>query len=248
MVPMFFKLVRLGWSRFHSPERYRELQQLIAEETIVTLNRYGIHLEDMEVLELGSGHGGYSLCLKRASRSFVAGDLQAFHIYTEEGIPFVTLDACGHLPFKSSRFDLVYSSSLIEHLSFPLEMLSESWRVLRPGGKLFLSFPPFYSLLMVGGHQFKPAHFLGERAAVAIFNWRYRNRSDVRPAKDYAACFESYGLHRLGIDQVTRMLTTSGFKLVHRFTRLSRFNTTGWPGFLKDLATWHACFLAEKPR
>jgi ubiquinone/menaquinone biosynthesis C-methylase UbiE len=42
------------------------------------------------------------------------------------------------LNFEEHFFDAVVSNSLIHHLPDPREMLSEAWRVLRPGGWLFI--------------------------------------------------------------------------------------------------------------
>lgn len=42
------------------------------------------------------------------------------------------------LSFEDSFFDAVISNSLVHHLPNPIEMLVEAWRVLRPGGWLFI--------------------------------------------------------------------------------------------------------------
>ncbi len=55
-----------------------------------------------------------------------------------------------HLPFKSSCFNLVIASSVIEHLENDTLGFEESNRVLKSGGKIIFSFPsahsPVYSL------------------------------------------------------------------------------------------------------
>lgn len=45
------------------------------------------------------------------------------------------------LPFLASSFDTVVAFQLIEHLPEPLIFLQETARVLKPGGKLILTFP-----------------------------------------------------------------------------------------------------------
>lgn len=60
----------------------------------------------------------------------------------KENIPFkyVNLEK-GKLPYKSGAFDVVYSKSVIEHMFDPLSFVTESFRVLKPGGILLILTP-----------------------------------------------------------------------------------------------------------
>ena len=60
----------------------------------------------------------------------------------KEKIPFkyVNLEN-GKLPYKSEIFDVVYSKSVIEHMLDPLSFVTESFRVLKPGGLLLILTP-----------------------------------------------------------------------------------------------------------
>src|SRR5687768_11548268 len=53
------------------------------------------------------------------------------------------IDVTQRLPFEDTCFDYVFSEHLIEHLSYPqgLQLLSESHRVMRPGGRVRISTP-----------------------------------------------------------------------------------------------------------
>jgi SAM-dependent methyltransferase len=219
------------------------MQRYIAESTVTELAARGVDLAASRVLELGAGLGGYSQVLFRKSNSFIASDLEKNSLLDAWDIPFRIVDVRQPFPFESCSFDLIYCSSLVEHIAEPRAMLRESRRVLRPGGTLFLSFPPFYSLAMVGGHMFKPFHFLGEKAAVWIFNRLHR--TDIR---DFASCYSTWGLYPLRIDRVTKLISDCEFEIKHVYTRMSAINTTQLPSLLKDLATWHVCYLAEKHR
>ena len=55
------------------------------------------------------------------------------------------------------------------------------------------------------------------------------------------------GLYPLRIDQVKALLLDCDFEIIDIYTRMSTINTTRLPGILKDLATWHVCYLARKP-
>jgi len=49
------------------------------------------------------------------------------------------------LPFKSNSFNIVVATAVIEHLSQPLKMVSESYRVLKKNGILIVTTPdPFF--------------------------------------------------------------------------------------------------------
>jgi SAM-dependent methyltransferase len=55
-------------------------------------------------------------------------------------------DAVGEaLPFGDNMFDIVYSTNVLEHTTYPLKVLEESLRVLRPGGTLQFVFPSYGS-------------------------------------------------------------------------------------------------------
>jgi len=59
------------------------------------------------------------------------------------------LDARGRFPFAAGQFDYVYSEHMIEHIAYPegAAMVQESFRVLKPGGKLRISTPDLAFLL-----------------------------------------------------------------------------------------------------
>jgi SAM-dependent methyltransferase len=236
-------LLKLAVNRGRSPADYVTMQRYIARSTVKALRERGVDLTQVSVLELGAGRGGYSAVLRRASKWLVATDLYHSPFLKETGVPFQTLDVLSPFPFRDHSFGLVYCSSLIEHVADPAKMLSEVWRVLEPGGYLFLSFPPFYSLAMVGGHTFKPFHFLGERIAVRIFNLCHDTA-----VRDYTSCYETWGwgLYPLMVDEVEAFIVDADFELVDIYTRMSPLNTAKLPGRLKDLLTWHVCYLAVK--
>jgi SAM-dependent methyltransferase len=234
------RLVTLIRRRLRSPEDYRALQAYLAERSIAQLARRGVDLSGLRVLEVAAAYGGYSEALHARASLLVASDLHADPHFGRAGIPFVQLDASDTLPFCDGAFDLVYCSSLIEHLPAPQGLLAECRRVLRPRGQLYLTFPPFYSLFLVGGHGFKPFHLFGERFAL----WA-TNRLRGTAVTSYADCYGDYGLFPRTIGSVRAMLSGAGFADPELFTRLTDVNTARLPGLLADLLTWHVCYLAE---
>jgi hypothetical protein len=51
----------------------------------------------------------------------------------------------------------------------------------------------------------------------------------------------------LKIDEVKELIQESGFEIIDVYARMSAINTARLPGILKDLTTWHVCYLAQKP-
>ncbi len=107
------------------------------------------------ILEVGCGRGITLLELARCGARVVGLDYSAEAIAVcrrfEErmelsgGSVFVRGDA-KQLPFAEESFDFVYSIGLIEHFEDPGLLLAEQYRVLRPGGTLFVQVPQKYSV------------------------------------------------------------------------------------------------------
>ena len=132
------------------------------------------------VLDAGCGGGGTALSLAEESSFAVGLDLEArfagsgTRLASEKGIAnvaFVQGDGV-RLPFQDATFDLVFSHSVIEHVTTALGYLRECHRVLRPGGVLYLSTAPTLSL--AGAHLPRllvpvPVHILLGGGVLCLF-------------------------------------------------------------------------------
>ena len=78
--------------------------------------------------------------------------------------------------------------------------------------------------------------------AVRLTNFIHRSNY-----QDYATSFGSFGLYPLTIKRVKHLILENQIQIIDIFTRMSPINTCQLPGFLKDLLTWHACYLCRKP-
>ncbi len=231
--------IRLGLRRRRSPNDYLALQAHLSAVTIGQIEDRDRSLDGLACLEIGSGRGGYSAAIAERAASLVSVDLQHPETPAAPNVRRIEADAQERLPIEAGSIDFVFCSSVIEHVDRPDALLAEIHRVLRADGRLFLSFPPFYSLMLVGGHQFKPFHLLGEWLAV-----RLTNRVRGTDHRGYARCYGEFGLVPLTIREVRRMLEQC-FTVRDVFTRGSRVNPSKLPPPLGDLLTWHVCFLAS---
>lgn len=110
--------------------------------------RYALARElcaDKDVLEVACGPGRGLGYLAQKARSVTAGDLtpvliDAARAHYGERVKLSVFDA-QKLPFADVSFDLVLLYEAFYYLLEPEKFLSETRRVLRPGGKLLLSMP-----------------------------------------------------------------------------------------------------------
>lgn len=89
---------------------------------------------DLHVLDVGGRIQPYRSLLQDRVRSYVAIDIK--------GTPLVDVVARGEkIPFANQRFDLVICTQVLEYVLYPDCLISEVYRVLKPGGAMFLSAP-----------------------------------------------------------------------------------------------------------
>lgn len=116
----------------------------LAEDIVYRLG----DLTNKKILDAGSGIGGLSISLTK-KRALVTGiDIEEdlFNISLENSrhhnakIDFVLYNG-NRMPFDDCSFDYATSVSVLEHTEDPKLYISEIFRTLKKGGKLYLSFP-----------------------------------------------------------------------------------------------------------
>jgi SAM-dependent methyltransferase len=150
--------------RFGNPQWVKSYEYRVGSSAIIPFlsKRLSTGLDAMQVLDLGCGSGGVLMSMAEAGAVCTGMDRNVDRINAARlGEPdnaslprFVVGDILEPLPFEEA-FDLVLLVEVIEHLqSFGnvervLKMASEL--VAPKDGRLFVSFPPWYSPF--GGHQ-----------------------------------------------------------------------------------------------
>jgi SAM-dependent methyltransferase len=242
----YYKLYKLARIRTRSAEDYKIFEQFQSSLILRYFQNWNITLINKMVLDLGCGLGGF---LKEFS------DQGAYAVGLDLEIPnpfnaMLTRGDALFTPFEANLFDLVFCSSLIEHVANPNALVEECLRITRTGGYVYLSFPPFYSLR--GGHQFAPYHLLGEKVALSAYR-RHHQRADdswidqrvsSRPGS-YADAFVNWGLYRMTIRKCENILRQFPVKIIDCSTKFLTLNFTKLP-LLREFLTWHVQFLAQK--
>jgi SAM-dependent methyltransferase len=131
-------------------------------------------VEDAWIVDIGAGLGHFSILIKKRKGKAIPLDIAAGLVKTlrEQFSTAIRADALV-LPLGDGKVDHVVSSECIEHTRDPLQAVREMLRVLRPGGRLFLTTPnrKWYWLLRL-------ATALGIRRFRGTENWV--DISDIR--------------------------------------------------------------------
>ncbi len=136
---------------------YAEWQYQKGEQTIeyyLDFSTKDQMFKDKLVLDIGCGASGKSLYYASLGAKKVTG-IEVVEYYKEEAeslakklkledkFEFVHGDAAS-MPFTDSSFDTVIMNDAMEHVDDPVGVLEEINRVLIPGGRLYVNFPPYY--------------------------------------------------------------------------------------------------------
>ncbi|MBI3320301.1 MAG: glycosyltransferase [Candidatus Omnitrophica bacterium] len=158
----------MDWDRYWANAQRRRpgLYDLIAEfyrryiispAAAAALARHLPDGADRHYLHAGCGSGGSDQRLRLREAQVYALDLSplALQLNRTRRMPFSTRHVCGdifRLPYASGTMDGIFNFGVMEHFDGPdiEKILAEFHRVLKPGGRLMLFWPPEFGLSVIG--------------------------------------------------------------------------------------------------
>jgi ubiquinone/menaquinone biosynthesis C-methylase UbiE len=151
----------------HQREKRADLKYRLrrrTDEILKAIAKFSFHPQ--KILDLGTAEGKMleEIKLKYPSSLCVGTDyslpLLNYGAKRFSDINFICADVQNLKFLRDEIFDVIIAAAVIEHLTFPLEMLRESFRLLKKGGILIITSPhPFWEKianvfgLIKGDHQ-----------------------------------------------------------------------------------------------
>jgi len=246
----FMALRRLSKRRLRSEKDYREFQAFQARCLVSYMTDRGVEIRGRTLFDLGSGIAGYSQEFAQRGARVVSIDLVHPRDSRIDRLSQVQASAMA-IPLRNEVADVVFCASLIEHVAEPQAVLVEIERILRRGGVSYVSFPPYYSPM--GGHEFSPFHYLGERLAIRLARrhavvpeWARQLYQLPDQVHSFSALAPGWGLYKMTVRGFRHLLARTGLVCTDMSTRYMPFSFVRWP-LLGEVLTWHAQFLLAKP-
>ena len=132
-------------------------EKLTCDWLIPYLNSQNIFLEGKKILEIGCGDGGVIASMAASAQKAVGLDINYIdHTKAKtDRVQYIQADVFDPetRPVYDDKYDLILLRDVIEHIpnNFKSKILNEAATLLKPGGKVLVTFPPYYSAF--GSHQ-----------------------------------------------------------------------------------------------
>jgi ubiquinone/menaquinone biosynthesis C-methylase UbiE len=214
-----------------------EAAAVYADETAYPFERYFGHelcLGGRQVFDLGCYCGGRAVAwAERYGLAHVAGiDIHPAmaeagnRFAAERGIAAEFRVGFGEaIPFESEAFDAVLTFDVLEHVRDLKKVLGECFRILKPGGKMYLVFPQFMHPLehhLSNVTAMPCVHYLfGNRRLLRVYSEIIRERGSeaawyARNSAEPASWEKCHTINGTSIGQFDGLVRESGFQMVER--------------------------------
>ncbi len=116
------------------------------------LDRHAASAPGQVLLDVGAGWGDYLPHFVDRGFTTIALDIDRANLFRvlsvkPAGYPLHLASADAHnLPLRDDTIDVAFMGEVLEHVVSPQEALKETYRVLRPGGRIFVDVPWWHEL------------------------------------------------------------------------------------------------------
>lgn len=140
-------------------ERYWHYEYDVAAKYMIPLlEGWGMHLHGARMIDVGCGEGGGVCAMHDHGMQCAGFDIEeprvalARLLQGERSIRWAIGNLyVDDLPFSGEQHDLVVLHDVFEHLEQKQAVLERLKRYMKPGGRLMITFPPYFSAY--GAHQ-----------------------------------------------------------------------------------------------
>ena len=107
--------------------------------------RFDLH-DNTKLLELGCGRGDFLFEFQKFGFECKGLDRDESSVKNEYGLEVKQCDLANDVfPYADESFDVVYHKSVLEHMYYPENLMNETMRVLKTGGKLIILTPDWHT-------------------------------------------------------------------------------------------------------
>ncbi len=138
-------------------KHYYEQQRFCEDYIIPFLEKHLSKFRSLKILEVGSGEGGVVSVLKKAGYNIEGFEISASRVKTakekDPQLPLFVGDLTDAkiLDGREESYDLIILRDVIEHISNKKSAFEHIYRMLKPNGYFYITFPPRFSPF--AGHQ-----------------------------------------------------------------------------------------------
>jgi ubiquinone/menaquinone biosynthesis C-methylase UbiE len=215
------------------------------------------YILNKEVLDIGCGLGGRTVYYATIGAKMVTGlDINTHWIkeaikfarYKKvKNVVFVNHEA-EELPFDDCSFDMITSYDSMEHVENPKKVLSESARVLKKGGRMFIVVPPIYDLM---------GHHLNDVIHIPWIHIFFSRETLLRVYKELAKAYpdgiprinqkirvndegneEFYHINWMTVRKFQNIVNESNFHIEYFYPRPTiyyNYRLSGWKGTIQQV-------------
>jgi len=163
LIPSSSNIHKLYNEKYYSNEEiygyrgsfYEEEKPYMFLPRLEWVNKSNIYGQDRKLLDIGCGDGEF-LSYAKESGWLVFGveiSKEGYEKCKEKGIEVYNKEL-REIGFKDNSFDVVTLWDVIEHYIYPKDELKEIYRILKPGGILFISTPNHKKGRLIGANWF----------------------------------------------------------------------------------------------